>query len=101
MMLQNIYEEVRRRVPIVSIDRDEWVRRMMRWHFSEATGSLFWLQRRSSLPFHPIQDIEGFNDLPRFGLFDKACLRRTRTADLIPRGFHDRPRRLFETAGTT
>lgn len=89
------------RLPLLSIDRDTWTRRMMRWHFSEETGSRFWLERRADLGFDPISEVDSFESLRLFGFFDKSALRQARTADLVPRGFADRPRRVFETGGTT
>ncbi|MFI9721893.1 hypothetical protein ACIHFE_19905 [Streptomyces sp. NPDC052396] len=94
-------EVLRRRVPELGVGLDEWTRRMMRWHFSPGTGSPFWVSRRSSLGFDPIGDINGFADLALFGLFDKEELRAASARDLLPRGYRDRPFRVFETGGTT
>ncbi|WP_016907285.1 hypothetical protein [Streptomyces xiaopingdaonensis] len=92
---------LRRRVPELGVALDEWTRRMMRWHFDPATGSPFWVARRDRLGFDPVHDLTGFADLHRFGLFDKEELRGARVADLRPRGYRDRPFRVFETGGTT
>lgn len=92
---------MRQHLPLLAEDPDSWVRKMMSWHFSEETGSPFWLQRKSALPFDPVRDVGGLEDLALFGLFDKSALRTAAVEDLIPRGFARRPRRIFETGGTT
>ncbi|WNF28116.1 hypothetical protein RI138_15465 [Streptomyces sp. C11-1] len=95
------YPAMRERVPELTVDLDAWTRRMMRWHFSPETGSPFWVSRRDSLGFDPEKDVDGFAALELFGLFDKASLRAARARDLRPRGYRDRPFRIFETGGTT
>ncbi|MEV7194653.1 hypothetical protein AB0N81_23010 [Streptomyces sp. NPDC093510] len=94
-------DTLRERVPELGVDLDTWTRRMMRWHFDPETGSPFWAARREKLGFDPVQDIGGFADLTRFGLFDKAELRAANARDLRPRGYRDRPFRIFETGGST
>ncbi|MFF3242733.1 hypothetical protein ACFYWY_03120 [Streptomyces sp. NPDC002870] len=96
-----LHNTLRRRVPELAMDIDTWTRRMMRWHFEPETGSPFWVTRRPSLGFDPLKDIDGFAALELFGLFDKAELRAARARDLRPRGYQDRPFRVFETGGTT
>ncbi len=92
---------LRTRVPELGIDLDTWTRRMMRWHFDPRTASPFWAARRGSLGFDPVKDVDGFAALELFGLFDKAELRAAHARDLLPRGYRDRPFRVFETGGTT
>ena len=101
MSLTDMYSRMRARVPSLAVDPDEWVVRMMRWHFSEDTGSPFWLSMKPRLGFDPVSEVRRLADVERFGLFDKECLRRARAEDLVPRGFRDAPRRFFETGGTT
>ncbi|WP_241999571.1 MULTISPECIES: hypothetical protein [Streptomyces] len=96
-----LFEAMCDRVPELRTGLDEWTRRMMRWHFSPATGSPFWLGRRAGLGFDPLYDVGGFADLRLFGLFDKEELRRASARDLLPRGYRGRPFRVFETGGTT
>lgn len=97
----DIYSEMKRRVPILAIDPNEWVRRMMHWHFSPDTGSPFWLGIKEELSFDPLDDVRDMSDLYLFGVFDKERLRQARARDLVPRGFSSRRRRFFETGGTT
>ncbi|MDA8368707.1 MAG: hypothetical protein M0026_02420 [Nocardiopsaceae bacterium] len=92
---------MRERVPEMGYSLDEWTVRMMHWHFSEQTGSPFWLARKRKLPFDPLRDITDFASLQMFGLFDVADLRAARVRDLLPRGFADRPFRVVETGGTS
>ncbi|MEU7688844.1 hypothetical protein, partial [Streptomyces spectabilis] len=53
------------------------------------------------LGFDPLKDVDCFAALELFGLFDKGELRAASALDLRPRGYHDRPFRVFETGGTT
>jgi len=92
---------MQRELPSLTAGLDEWTVKMMRWHFADATGAPFWVSVRDSLPFDPLRDITCFDDLRRFGLFDKERLRRASVRDLLPRGFAGRPFRVFETGGTT
>lgn len=80
---------------------DEWLQRMMQWHFSDGTGSPFWLRQRTMLSFDPLTDVRTVADLTLFGLFDTDRLRDAAVRDLIPLGFTGRPARVFETGGTT
>jgi phenylacetate-coenzyme A ligase PaaK-like adenylate-forming protein len=89
------------RVPALRYDRDEWTTRMMRWHFSDETGSPFWLGQRAILGFDPLRDVRDFDSLSLFGFFDKEKLRLVQVRDLIPRGLAGRPFRVFETGGST
>lgn len=98
---ESMYELMRQDLPLLNVSLDEWTSRMMRWHFSEDTGSPFWLRRRSALGFDPLRDIGGFADLRRFGAFDLDRLRQASVRDLLPRGFAGQPFRVFETGGTT
>ncbi|MEW2578629.1 hypothetical protein [Streptomyces syringium] len=100
-MTTDLFATMCERVPELRSGLDTWTRRMMRWHFSPATGSPFWVSRRSGLGFDPLTDVDGFAALALFGLFDKAELRAARTRELLPRGYRGRPFRVFETGGTT
>ncbi|HEX9337427.1 MAG TPA: phenazine antibiotic biosynthesis protein, partial [Pseudonocardiaceae bacterium] len=71
-------------------DPDEFLRAALRWHFSPATGSRFWLDRASSLGFDPLTDVTSFADLARFPNVAND-LRFTRAEDIIPRGYGARP----------
>jgi phenylacetate-coenzyme A ligase PaaK-like adenylate-forming protein len=98
---ESMRELMRQDLPLLDVSLDEWTCRMMRWHFSDATGTPFWLRQRPALGFDPLHDIGGFADLRRFGVFDKERLRQAPARELLPRGFAGRPFRIFETGGTT
>ncbi|HEU5474341.1 MAG TPA: hypothetical protein VFV67_27150 [Actinophytocola sp.] len=96
-----LMDAMRDLVPPLRHDRDDWTRRMMRWHFSAETGSPFWLRRKTELPFDPVRDVTEYAALELFGYFDKTALRSARARDLLPKGFAGRPFRVMETGGTT
>ncbi|HEX6352615.1 hypothetical protein [Actinophytocola sp.] len=101
MTVISLVDAMREQVAPMRHDRDEWTRRMMRWHFSDETGSPFWLRRKTELPFDPIRDVTEYAALELFGYFDKTALRAARARDLLPKGFAGRPFRVVETGGTT
>lgn len=80
-------------------DLDEHVRNIVAWHFSERTGSPFWLNLAKSLPFNPLTDIRGYDDLARFPAV-VPMWRSTPTSELVPRGIGGHYH-VFETGGTT
>ncbi|GKW15452.1 phenazine antibiotic biosynthesis protein [Pectobacterium carotovorum subsp. carotovorum] len=77
------------------------LKHMMQWHFSTHTGTPFWLERRETLDFDPLTDINTFDDLARFP--DVAdLLRDVPVEQLIPRGLYDEKiAGVFESGGTT
>ncbi|MFD7576622.1 AMP-binding protein [Streptomyces sp. NPDC059810] len=79
----------------------EFVREMMRWHFSPETGSPFWLKRAEALDFDPLTDVRDFDDLSRFpNVVDE--LRDIGVRELIPRGYGDKHEAaVYESGGTT
>ena len=84
------------------VDPDELVRAAVRWHFTPATGTPFWLERAAGLDFDPVGDVKGVDDL---ALFPNVAgeLRDARVEDLIPRGYGARPpvEGVYESGGTT
>jgi len=80
---------------------DAHVRETVRWHFEEATGCPFWLERKKQLGFDPLTDITSFDDLKRFPLFEDEWLRGGPVERWRPRALADRPTYVFETGGTT
>ncbi|SDC21625.1 acyl-CoA synthetase family protein [Actinokineospora iranica] len=86
-----------------SVDPDEYISALMKWHFSAETGSPYWLRRARSLDFDPIVDVRTFADL---SLFPNVIneFREVPVEDLIPRGLHGVDREvagIFESGGTT
>ncbi len=74
----------------------------MKWHFSEETGSEFWLNKKRGLNFDPIKDIKTLKDLALFE--DYVDEMRTVNANaLIPKGIRKLGHniRIYESGGTT
>ncbi len=67
---------------------EDFVQAIVRWHFSENTGSQSWLRLRSALPFNPLTDIKSRTDLQLFPDASEV-LRGESTRDLRPRGLRD------------
>lgn len=74
---------------------------MMAWHFDDATGCPFWLEKKSQLKFDPIKDVRSFEDLKKFEPFQDEWLRGGPVRRWVPKGFSDKPVYVFETGGTT
>lgn len=71
------------------------------WHFSESTGSPFWLGKKAELNFDPLTEIKSFDDLKKFPVFEDDWLRGGPVQRWIPKGLADKPAYVFETGGTT
>lgn len=80
---------------------DAHVREMVQWHFREETGTAFWLERAKSFKFNPLTDVQGYEDLKLFGLFEDDWLRGGPLRRWVPRAYQDKPIYVFETGGTT
>jgi phenylacetate-coenzyme A ligase PaaK-like adenylate-forming protein len=80
---------------------DEHTVKMVHWHFSDETGSPFWLEKRSELNFNPLKDIKCFDDLKKFPLFEDDWLRGGPLRRWVPKGHANKPTYVFETGGTT
>ncbi len=74
---------------------------MVQWHFHESTGSPFWLQKKTELKFNPLTEVNSFDDLKKFPLFEDDWLRGGPVRRWVPRGLDGRPTYVFETGGTT
>jgi phenylacetate-coenzyme A ligase PaaK-like adenylate-forming protein len=80
---------------------DEQVRQIIRWHFSPETGTPYWLDWAAKAGWDPRKEIEGFDDLVKFGHFEDEHLRGGPVRRWVPRGYADKPIYVFETGGTT
>ena len=80
---------------------DAHVREIVQWHFNPETGCEFWLNRAKSLDFDPRKEVNGFDDLKKFGFFEDEWLRGGPVRRWVPKGLADRPVYVFETGGTT
>lgn len=73
----------------------------VKWHFDEATGSPFWLEKKKELGFDPTKDVKCFEDLNKFPLFEDDWLRGGPVRRWVPKGLDGQPTYVFETGGTT
>jgi hypothetical protein len=80
---------------------DAHVRDMVRWHFSDETGSPFWLDKKKTYDFDPLADVQRFDDLKKFPLFEDDWLRGGPVTRWMPKGLAGKPMYVFETGGTT
>jgi phenylacetate-coenzyme A ligase PaaK-like adenylate-forming protein len=80
---------------------DAWVRELMEWHFSPDTGCQFWLDWAARAGWDPRRDVQSYDDLARFGLFEDEWLRGGPVRRWVPNAYQDRPISVFETGGTT
>jgi len=74
---------------------------MVSWHFHEATGCPFWLERKGSLKFDPLAEIKCFDDLKKFEPFQDEWLRGGPVRRWVPKPYAEKPIYVFETGGTT
>jgi len=80
---------------------DAWTREVVAWHFDPSTGTPFWLERARHLDFDPRRDIQTYQDLDRFGLFEDEWLRGGPVRRWVPKAYADKPICTFETGGST
>ena len=80
---------------------DNHVRGIVQWHFDPETGSPFWLEFAKKLEFDPRRDLQTFEDLRKFPLFEDEWLRGGPVRRWVPKFYAHRPVYVFETGGTT
>ena len=80
---------------------DAWVREVVGWHFDPATGCPFWLQWAEKAGWDPRAEVQGFDDLKKFGHFEDEWLRGGPVRRWVPKAYSERPIYVFETGGTT
>ncbi len=80
---------------------DEHTYNTVQWHFHESTGSPFWLAKKKELKFDPLKEVNSFDDLKKFPLFEDEWLRGGPVERWIPKGHAGKPAFVFETGGTT
>ncbi|MCA9201149.1 MAG: hypothetical protein KDA87_26595, partial [Planctomycetales bacterium] len=73
----------------------------VQWHFHESTGCPFWLEKKSELNFDPLKEVQGYDDLKKFPLFEDEWLRGGPVRRWVPKAYADKPIYVFETGGTT
>lgn len=80
---------------------NEHTLKTVRWHFSDDTGSPFWLEKKAELNFDPLTDVKSFDDLKKFPHFEDEWLRGGPINRWVPKGHAGKPVYVFETGGTT
>ncbi|QGJ72154.1 Hypothetical protein PBC10988_38700 [Planctomycetales bacterium 10988] len=80
---------------------DAHVRETVQWHFNPETGSPFWLKKAETLDFDPLKEVNCFEDVKKFPLFEDDWLRGGPVERWIPKGLEGKPTYVFETGGTT
>jgi phenylacetate-coenzyme A ligase PaaK-like adenylate-forming protein len=80
---------------------DEHTLKTVHWHFSDETGSPFWLEKKAELNFDPLTDVKSFDDLKKFPHFEDEWLRGGPVRRWVPKGHANKPTYVFETGGTT
>ncbi len=86
---------------VTAEELDAHVREIVRWHFSPDTGTPFWLDYASRLDWDPLQEIQTYADLDRFGFFEDEWLRGGPVRRWVPKALASRPIYVFETGGST
>ncbi len=92
--LETLQKEARERL-------DAHTRETVKWHFSEETGCPFWLEKKSELNFDPLTEVQCYDDLKKFPLFEDEWLRGGPVRRWVPKALSDKPTYVFETGGTT
>jgi phenylacetate-coenzyme A ligase PaaK-like adenylate-forming protein len=80
---------------------DAHAREIVQWHFSEETGSPFWLDWARKAGWNPAAEVKCFGDLEKFPRFQDEWLRDLQPEVWVPWKFKGRPFNIFETGGTT
>ena len=93
--------ELQGRVDEARASLDSWVREVVSSHFDPATGCPFWLDWAEKAGWDPRQDVNGFDDLKKFGHFEDEWLRGGPVRRWVPKAYSDEPIFVFETGGTT
>ena len=80
---------------------DAHTREIVQWHFHESTGCPFWLEKKRELKFDPLTQVQCFDDLKKFPLFEDQWLRCGPLRRWVPQALAKEPIYVFETGGTT
>ncbi|WP_442506323.1 hypothetical protein SH528x_005161 [Novipirellula sp. SH528] len=96
-----ISEQVAKQAAEARDQLNEHTLKTVHWHFSDETGSPFWLEKKRELNFDPLKDVKSFDDLKKFPLFEDEWLRGGPIRRWVPKGHAGKPVYVFETGGTT
>jgi phenylacetate-coenzyme A ligase PaaK-like adenylate-forming protein len=100
-MANLINDEVSKQASEALDKLNEHTLKTVHWHFSEETGSPFWLEKKRELNFDPLADVKCFEDLKKFPEFEDEWLRGGPVDRWVPKGHAGKPVYVFETGGTT
>ncbi len=73
--MSNSSTDIEEKIASAKAALDAHVCEIVGWHFDPETGTPFWLDFREKLDFDPRKDIQTFEDLRRFPLFEDEWLR--------------------------
>lgn len=74
---------------------------IVKLHFDPDQGAPFWLEKAKTYDFDPLTDVNCFDDLKKFPLFEDDWLRGGPVTRFLPKKLHDKAKFVFETGGTT
>lgn len=97
----SLSDEVAKQAAEAKSRLDEHTLEIVHWHFSEETGSPFWLEKKKELNFDPLTDVKSYDDLKKFPNFEDDWLRGGPISRWVPKGLKGKPVYVFETGGTT
>ncbi|MFI6171885.1 phenazine antibiotic biosynthesis protein [Nocardia sp. NPDC051052] len=100
--MTHVYDRSSRGTCEPAMPPEEFIESAMRWHFSPATGSPFWLHKAQDFDFDPLSDVRTPRDLALFpDVADE--LRDVPVGDLVPRGYGADPEiyAVYDSGGTT
>ncbi|MCG6155155.1 hypothetical protein [Rubinisphaera margarita] len=80
---------------------DKQVVEIVQLHFHPEQGAPFWLEKAKTYDFDPLKDVNCFDDLKKFPLFEDDWLRGGPVRRFLPQKWYDKPTYVFETGGTT
>lgn len=100
-MANPISDEVSKQANEALDSLNEHTLKTVHWHFSDETGSPFWLEKKRELDFDPLTDVKSFEDLKKFPEFEDEWLRGGPVDRWVPKGHAGKPVYVFETGGTT
>ena len=80
---------------------DKQLQDILNWHFSDDTGSPFWLDWKKTSEWDPREEIKSFDHIHKFDHFQDEWLRDEKNERFVPKGMNGRPFNIFETGGTT
>ncbi|MEM7454727.1 MAG: hypothetical protein AAF456_10290 [Planctomycetota bacterium] len=80
---------------------DEHTYNMVQRHFHESTGCPFWLEKKKEFNFDPLTEVNNYDDMKKFPLFEDDWLRGGPVERWRMKDMEHLPTYVFETGGTT